>query len=815
MKNLIAALVVVGVWGAWAGALELGLEMDGDVRVGREGVRLGMTIHHEGWRSTSSGVSRDFRAPDAKTSTAVFNFYEHNELCAKGKSTLLARGQGAELTAEITSVREQRPESVVLALELPMDAIAGGKWKTNTGKSGEFAPEWDGKTVHVFSDQLTRFTLEGVKGGAFSLVFPTSTKVMLQDNRRWAKSFTLRISDAQERGRDFNAGAQRAFACRVESAEGTKVEIDHGVDILPGEDWIALDYRKDIEAGSALDFSNQGFLDAPAGKYGWLKNDHGHFVFERLPGKKQRFYGINLCFTACFPDHALADQLVTRLVRLGYNTVRIHHYERGAMEGAADGLALNAENMDRLDYLLAKCREKGIYYTTDLFTSRPVAWRAIGIDRDGMVEQQVYKNMVLVHEPAFENWKAFTRNLLNHVNPYTGIAYKDDAAMPLISLINEGTLSWCWDKIKDESAMKSKWEAWKASTGKDSRTEFTAALERDFVKCATAFMKNELHAKALLTNQNCSGGDKPMMEVRRELYEYVDSHFYVDHPHFLVKNWQLPSKCGNGNPVQARTLTPVAVARVRQPHLPFTITEWNFSGPGMFRGVGGIMTGAVAALQDWDGLWRFAYSHNRENLKDGIGAPGYFDVGTDPLGQAGDRASIMLFLRGDLSAEGMGADPAKSRALRIDRDRGSFALDTAKTAGGFVPSGRLASGAVSFDCGEVATTLWASSLDGEPLTASKRILVTHLTDVQGKGCRYADSEKKILLKWGNMPPLVRNGEAKVSIAVAHPEAFTVWALATTGRRLEQVPAKVVDGKLVFTAAVKGKNGARMLYELAR
>ena len=35
------------------------------------------------------------------------------------------------------------------------------------------------------------------------------------------------------------------------------------------------------------------------------------------------------------------------------------------------------------------------------------------------------------------------------------------------------------------------------------------------------------------------------------------------------------------------------------PHVdgkPFTITEWNFSGPGRYRGVGGILTGATAAL---------------------------------------------------------------------------------------------------------------------------------------------------------------------------------------------------------------------------
>lgn len=835
MEKQIFLSILFLALGLYAEPLELKLGSDGTVSVGDAGVTLGMSIHHEGWKSTSHGARRDFAPPDAESGTAVIEFYTEKQLCARGRSSLRADGREAVIAAEVTSTRDQRPEDVVLSLELPMATIAGGSWATDTGKHGTFNPKWDGKTVMVFSATISRFTLNPAKGAAFSIAFPRPTSVMLQDNRTWGQSFTLRIRPEEAHGRAFNSGDRRSFACRIASPKGTRVLIDHGVTILAGDDWIPLDYRKDIEAGSALDFSNMGLLDAPAGKYGWIKNDQGHFAFERRPRHHQRFYGVNLCFTACFPDHALADRLVTRLTRLGYNAMRFHHYERGLVEGSADGLTFNAENLDRLDYLLAKCREKGIYATTDLFTSRPVTWRAIGIDRDGHVEQQVYKNMVLVHEPAFENWKAFTRNLLNHVNPYTGLAYKNDPALPLISLINEGTILWCWDRIRTEAALQAAWRKWLAcrraadrqfakgvsddptkvrAWGNSTVVAFAADLERDFVKRAKAFLKDELGVRALLTNQNCSGADKPMMSVRRDLYEYVDTHFYVDHPKFLEKQWSLPSKCQNRNPVQAKRLAPVAVADVRVAEQPFTVTEWNFSGPGMYRGVGGIMTGAVAALQDWDGLWRFAYSHSRDNLEDGKGVPGYFDVGTDPLGQAGDRASVCLFLRGDLDVVGCGANPSASAALRIDRTRGVLALNTARTAGGFTPAGRLASGAVAFDCGTVPTTLWASAVDALPLAKSRRILVSHLTDVQANGNRYADTEKRILLKWGGTPPLVRNGTARVELAVEHPEAFTVWALTTSGHRQERIASQIVAGKLVFTAAVKGPQGARMLYEIA-
>ena len=890
MWKMFAFTAVAGT--LCAAPLELGMGMNGDVRVGDTGARLALAIHHAGWSGTSKGARRDFAFPDAATGTATFDFFTDREgvTCAHGRTTLLAAADGrAVLDASVTSDRDQTPELVVLTLTIPCETFAGSAWKTSGGASGTFAKAWDGKSLGVWSGTAGWIEFAPPGRDAFRLVFPGGAHLHIQDDRKWVQTISLRIS--ADGGRAFNKGDQRAFLCLVAAKDGVKVVIDKPVVVKAGPDWIPLDYRKDIEAGSALDFSNQGLQDAPAGKHGWLKAVNGHFEFENLPGRKQRFYGVNLCFDANFPDHDLADRLVTRLVRLGYNTVRIHHYEsaNGAVKGAADGLALNAERMDRLDYLLAKFYEKGVYVTTDLFTCRPVAWRAIGIDRDGRVDQQVYKNLIPVHEGAYQNWATFAKNLLTHVNPYTGRAYKDEPGLPLISLINEGHLTWCWRRIRGEAPMKKAWTAWLAerraadagfAKGLDDPEKvpessavliaFMADIERKLVARQRAYMK-ELGVKALLTNQNCGSHYTPLMAVREDLYDYVDDHFYVDHPQFLAKSWSLPSMCGNANPVFAGTLPPVACAYTRMPTKPFTITEWNFSGPGMFRGVGGIMTGAMSALQDWDGLWRFAYSHGLDNLYDRKGVPGYFDVASDPLGQAGDRASVCLFLRGDLApladmiANAVTPDtflpkdgptglvpPWKDAAWQIrtatavkpvpglktfnlkeqlarkeppvalrpnpaidlDRTRGTFRIVTEKTAGGFTPSGTIQAGAVAFDAGAVATTLWASSLDGRPLATSRRMLVTHLTDVQADGNVYADREKRTLLKWGSYPPVVRNGRARVSLALARPADLSVWALETTGRRLEKMPASVEDGRLVFTADVKGPVGARMLYEVA-
>ena len=55
----------------------------------------------------------------------------------------------------------------------------------------------------------------------------------------------------------------------------------------------------------------------------------------------------------------------------------------------------------------------------------------------------------------------------------------------------------------------------------------------------------------------------------------------------------------------------------------------------------------------------------------------------------------------------------------------------------------------------------------------------------------------------------------MTLALANPDAYEVWGLSTTGKRLEKLSAAVRDGKLAFTATVKAASGARMLYEVAR
>lgn len=59
------------------------------------------------------------------------------------------------------------------------------------------------------------------------------------------------------------------------------------------------------------------------------------------------------------------------------------------------------------------------------------------------------------------------------------------------------------------------------------------------------------------------------------------------------------------------------------------------------------MLGAQAALQEYDGIWRFAWSHRAQGLLKPRPIH-YFNVSNDPLQRATERAVTMLYLRGDM-----------------------------------------------------------------------------------------------------------------------------------------------------------------------
>lgn len=562
----------------------------------------------------------------------------------------------------------------------PIEALAGKPWKAGE-KEGSFPKEFG--EVHLTSGEVTRLQLELAHGRKLTLDFDAPTAVLLQDNRKWGPQFVVRIGP-QGTAANLKKGVKTAFGFTLSTTEAIAFSQDGPVTITAGAEWIPLNLELDIEAGSALDFSKLGFHDAPAGKHGRvIATPEGHFAFEKEPAKPQRFYGANFCFGAQYLEKDQCAKLAERLMRLGYNTVRLHHYEGELISGQANSTTLNPDKLDRLDCFVAECIQRGLYITTDLFVSRPVPWKEIGVDKPGNVPMDHFKIMIPVHAGAKENFKRFSRALLEHVNPYTKRSWAEEPAIAWLSLINEGNFGNFMSAVREIPEWTTAWNAWltkqypgreqlAAAWDTDLKAQedaakgsvelpaniwndgprvrdclvFFAEVERALVTELTKFLREELKCKALVTNSN-AWTNPVCYQPARMVYDYVDDHYYIDHPHFIDKSWRLPSRCPNTSPVAGGASGGRGNTFTRLFGKPFTISEYNYSGPGKFRGVGGILTGAMGALQDWDVIWRFAYSHNKANLF-APGTMGYFDMAGDPLGLASERASLCLFMRRDM-----------------------------------------------------------------------------------------------------------------------------------------------------------------------
>jgi hypothetical protein len=419
-----------------------------------------------------------------------------------------------------------------------------------------------------------------------------------------------------------------------------------------GAEWRPFKEYPDVVPGSALDFS--GLLDAPAGKYGRLVVRDGHFNFENAPDKRVRFYGTNLCYSANFPTHEEAARLATNLASLGYNVVRFHHYDDMLTQNGKDSTTPDPELLDRMEYLMAECEKRGMYLVIDLYSFRQTREGEIP-EIQGTVRAG-FKCLPPVLDSAMTLWKRFAHNIMTHVNPYTGKTLAENPALVGICPVNEDPLGTVWHDSPAVADFYNKlltnWKAahdinpagWDEEQAATSRFLNEIQLKGD--QMYADYLRNELHAKAPLTGANCLVAIS--LTEPRSHYDYVDNHIYWDHPEFPAGGWQLPYRYHQMSSIEAMAYVPRTLFPSRIKGRPFTVTEWNYCNPNRFRAEGAALMTAYASLQDWDGLYRFAHSHNIENVRKASASNG-FDLATDPICQVTERVGALMFLRGDIA----------------------------------------------------------------------------------------------------------------------------------------------------------------------
>src|SRR5687767_6058325 len=167
-----------------------------------------------------------------------------------------------------------------------------------------------------------------------------------------------------------------------------------------------------------------------------------HFVDET--GRRVKFFGVNLTFSANFPDKEDAGKIAARMHKFGINCVRLHHMDffkapMGIFDPKrADMQKLDGDQLDRLDYFIAQLKKNGIYVDINLHVSRGFTAADGFPDTDKI--PRLGKVTAYFEPKMIELQKKFAKDLLTHQNPYTKSRYVDDPAVALIEIKNEDSL---------------------------------------------------------------------------------------------------------------------------------------------------------------------------------------------------------------------------------------------------------------------------------------------------------------------------------------------------------------------------------------
>lgn len=192
-------------------------------------------------------------------------------------------------------------------------------------------------------------------------------------------------------------------------------------------------------------------------------------------GARLRLFGVNLTSGACFPDAAEAPRLAARLAAGGFNAVRLHGLDapwgdrRLLRERPVAGDAWDAENLDRLERLVAALGREGLYHNLGLLIKRRFQVHD-GVAEDvARLDPPQQALAAFFHEPLQLAAEAFAARLLWRRNPHTGLLWVEDPGLAQVEIVNEMGLLGGWlqgelDRLPPilTADLERRWNAWLA-----------------------------------------------------------------------------------------------------------------------------------------------------------------------------------------------------------------------------------------------------------------------------------------------------------------------------------------------------------------
>ncbi|MEA4847574.1 MAG: hypothetical protein VB106_10120, partial [Clostridiaceae bacterium] len=357
--------------------------------------------------------------------------------------------------------------------------------------------------------------------------------------------------------------------------------------------------------------------EKPAGKHGFLKVAGDKFVFE--DATEARFWGTNFNSGLNFPPYSFSEKLAKRLAKIGINIVRFHQmdaewatpnifqFAKGKRKG--NTLDFDPESMKRLDYLIYCLKQEGIYIYMDLLTYRKFK------SGDGV------ENALLLDDAArpYSNYsrklidlqKKFNYDLWTHINPHTGLAYKDDPAIVLTEAANESDMFHPKRPVSVEpykselEGMYRKWCKEKAIPPREGEIdfaerdatmmEFLREVQEDYCKEIIGHMR-DIGVRIPITGTNWSIN---LANRRAQLVtDFADGHAYC-----YGWTWKEKEKKFINKPMVSEMDTILHhLSFCRLPDRPYFVSEWDVPWPNEWRAGSPLFIAAAGLLQDWAGF---------------------------------------------------------------------------------------------------------------------------------------------------------------------------------------------------------------------
>ncbi len=402
-------------------------------------------------------------------------------------------------------------------------------------------------------------------------------------------------------------------------------------------------YWDDVPVDLSFVFENE----KPAGKHGFLTVKGKDFVFE--DGAEARFWGTNFNSGLNFPPAEFSEKIAKRLAKIGVNMVRLHQmdaewatpnifqFTKGQRKG--NTLSFDPESMKRLDYLLYCLKQEGIYIYMDLMTYRKFK-SGDGIEnaKDLTFGAKPYGNY---SRALIELQKKFNADLWLHVNPHTGLAYKDDPSIVLTEITNEsdmfrnklvasagGDQKTIVDMFAVEpyrSELRQRYRDWCEENARSfpdgeisfsdrtpDMTEFLIQVQEEYYLEMMDHLR-EIGVKIPITGTNwlVNAANRKTQLVT----DFCDSHVY-----WYGWSWRDYCRKFDNRPMVSEPNTVLhRLSFCRSMDRPFFVSEWDDPWPNEWRAESTLLMAAAGLLQDWAGFAIHTYCYSASTRIDVTG----------------------------------------------------------------------------------------------------------------------------------------------------------------------------------------------------